>query len=93
MDAMRTELLTRYGRPTEATKAQVDLTFQEMKIQESFRPYVYCAFLEGEMLCAVKKAVTLDWLSIEKCAQESLVARGVLDGSHFHESGAAECGP
>lgn len=90
---MSSELFSRYGRSAECTKAQVDLTFQEMKIQEDLRPFAYCAFLEREMLDAVKKAVVLNWDRIEMSTRESLVARSVLDGDHFHESGAAQSGP
>ena len=93
MHAMSAELLSRYGRSAECTKAQVDLTFQEMKIQEDFRPFAYCAFLEPETLDAVKKAVILNWDHIEDGARLSLVARSALDDDHFYESGAAQCGP
>jgi len=87
---MRAELFSRYGRHEHCSKAQVDLTFQKMKIREDLRPYVYCAFLDKEALDVVKKAADLDWAAIEKGARKSLVTKTIVGGSPFHESGIGQ---
>lgn len=87
---MRAELLSRYGRSDGCSKAQVDLTFQKMKIREEFRPFIYCAFLEKEALTAVKKAADLDWDAIQTGARKSLDTKTIVGGCPFYESGIGQ---
>ena len=87
---MRAELLSRYGRADGCSKAQVDLTFQKMKIREDLRPFIYCAFLEKEALTVAKKAANLDWDAIQKGARKSLGTKTIVDGSPFYESGIGQ---
>ncbi|MDB4384655.1 hypothetical protein N9Z12_01250 [Opitutaceae bacterium] len=87
------ELLARYGLSREATKAQIDRLIVEKSFEESHRPYFYVGFLEQEALGVVIEAVPIDWKLIRLQTEEALFARGAPHGDHFHESGAAQCGP
>ena len=87
------ELLARYGLSREATKAQIDRLMQDLESEERHRPYISSAFLEHETLQGVIDSVSIDWPTIQRKAEDALISRGSLRGDHFHESGAAQCGP
>jgi len=79
-------LISRYGRSEACTKAQVDLTLDEMSIPEFFRPYIYCAFMNEIDFGMIKSLVKIDWPSIERATTESLLADADFNGDSFHES-------
>ena len=85
------ELSKRYGEDLgEFTRPQIKMTVAEMGMSEDLLPYLFAAFLtEAEYKMVKAEMPAIDWLSVEKAAQEAYDSVQHTDWprAHFYEKG------
>jgi len=85
------ELMKRYGRAGECTRAQIEATAREMNVPPRFTPYLLAAFMgRKDLAVSEKRSPEVDWPDIEACVERifDTLPQGDLRRAHFHASWA-----